>query len=90
MPIVEIHGHKVHIPEGSHSANHAVEYLTKYKDNFEDIREAAHHAHGGANGVTHFTLPPKAGYHGAHNFVLRHDSDGTYHLRKKDQGFLAS
>ncbi len=89
MPIVEIHGYKVSIPEGSHSANHAVEYLKKYKDNFEDYREAAHHAHGGQNGVTHFTLPPKVGYKGAHDFVLRHDPDGTYHLRKKDQGFLA-
>ncbi|HEV7702048.1 MAG TPA: hypothetical protein VGO63_01215 [Candidatus Paceibacterota bacterium] len=90
MPIIEIHGKQVHIPEGSHSAKEAAHFLGKYKDNAEDIFEAAHHAHGGLNGVTHFTLPPKPGYHGAHEFVLRHDSDGTYHLRKKDTGFLAS
>lgn len=83
MPIVEIHGKKVHIPEGSDSAKHAVRYLTEYKDNAEDIFQAARHDH--VNGVTHFKTHRPGGYVGSTDFTLIHDKDnGNYELRKKD------
>ncbi len=88
MSVVEIQGKKVHIDDGSDSVRHAVKYLEEYPDNAKDIFEAAHHDH--VNGVTHFTLPEKPGYHGSHHFTLKHHSNGEYDLYKKDQGFLAS
>lgn len=92
MPIIEIHGKQVHIPEGSESAKNASHYLNENPDNAEDFFEEAYRDRGnGGNGVTHFTLPSLHQYRlGAHHMVLRYNSDGTYELRKKDKGILAS
>ncbi len=82
MPIIEIHGKKVHIPEGSNSAKHAARYLEKYKENAEDIFEAARHDR--VNGVTHFQTHKPAGYHGSTDFTVIHNrSTGEYELRKR-------
>ena len=87
MPIVEIHGKKVHVPEGSDSARHAVDYLNRYPDNAEDIFAAAHHDH--INGVSHFQTNRPSGYHGSTDFTIIHNTnDGTYQLRKKEHHLL--
>ena len=87
MPIVDIHGKKVHISENSDSAEFAVNYLKEYPDNAEDIFQAARHDR--INGVTHFETHRPGGYHGSTEFTLIHDkNDGTYQLRKKGQHFL--
>lgn len=87
MPIVEIHGKKVHIPEGSDSALHAVHYLEKNHDNAKAIFEAAHHDH--VTNLTHFETNRPGGYHGSTEFTLIHNRDtGEYELRKKSHHLL--
>ncbi len=85
MPIIEIHGKQVHIPGDSDSAKFAAEYLEKYKENAEDIFQAARHDR--INGVTHFQTHKPAGYHGATEFTVVHNKnhEGGYEfeLRKK-------
>ncbi|OGI72116.1 hypothetical protein A3C60_02520 [Candidatus Nomurabacteria bacterium RIFCSPHIGHO2_02_FULL_37_45] len=82
MPIIEIHGKKVHIDGDSHSAKHAANYLKEYKENAEDIFQAARHDR--INGVTHFETHRPAGYHGSTEFTVIHNRDnGEYELRKK-------
>jgi len=82
MPIVNIQGKQVTIPEGSDSAKHAVDYLTKYPDNAKEVFAAAHHDH--LNGIAHFETNRPAGYHGSTDFTLIHSGDGKYELRKKE------
>jgi hypothetical protein len=86
MPIVEIHGKKVHVEEGSHSALHALKYLQHNVDNAKAIFEAAHHDH--INGVSHFETNNPAGYHGSTKFTLVHTGNGEYTLRKKEHHLL--
>lgn len=90
MPIIEIHGTKFRIPEGSNSAKFAAEYLEKYKENMKDITDAAKHDR--INGVTHFQTHKPAGYHGATEFTVVHNKnhDGGYEfeLRKKGHHFM--
>lgn len=86
MPFIEIQGKKVHIEEGSHSAEHAVEFLTKNHEDAKAFFEAAHHDH--VNGVAHFETNRPAGYTGSTEFTLIHNGDGTYNLRKKEHHFL--
>ncbi len=84
MPIVDIHGKKVHIKEGSQSAHHAVEYLKKL-----DESEAHNYFHmASTNKYSHFETPRhadtiKAGIE--HDMTLEHQNDGTYLLRKRTQ-----
>jgi hypothetical protein len=86
MPIVEIHGKQVHIPEGSDSAKHAVQFLTDHPDDAKAFFEAAHHDH--VNGITHFETNRPAGYHGSTDFTIIHNGDGKYELRKKEHHLL--
>lgn len=85
MPIVEIHGKQVHVEEGSHSAQHAVDFLTKHPDDAKAFFDEAHHNH--ETGVAHFSTSRPAGYNGSTDFTLIHTGDGKYELRKKGNHF---
>jgi hypothetical protein len=83
MPIIEIHGKQVHVPEGSNSAKHAVNFLNEHPNDAKAFFEAAHHDH--VNGVAHFDTNRPAGYHGSTDFTIIHNkNDGSYELRKKE------
>ncbi len=86
MPIVNIAGKEVTIPEGSDSAEHAVKFLTEHPDDAKAFLEAAHHNH--ITGVTHFETNRPPGYLGSTNFTLIHTGDGKYELRKKEHHLL--
>ena len=86
MPIVNIQGKQVTIPEGSDSALHAVKYLTDYPDNAQEAFAKAHHDH--LNGIAHFETNRPAGYHGSTEFTLIHTGDNKYELRKKEHHLL--
>ncbi len=82
MPIIEIHGKKVEIPDESHSAHVAADFLSKYKDTAEAIFDKARHDR--INGITHFEMPHSTEHiNTSHHFTLIHKSDGTYELRKR-------
>jgi len=86
MPIVNIAGKQVTIPEGSDSALHAVKFLNDYKDDAKDIFEHAHHDH--VNGVAHFETNHPEDYHGSTKFTLIHTGDDKYELRKREHHLL--
>lgn len=90
MPIIEIHGKKVHIPEGSESAKHAARYLEKYSENAEDIFQAARHDR--INNKTHFETHRPSGYKGSTEFTVvhnrNHDGGYEFELRKKGHHLL--
>jgi hypothetical protein len=83
MPIIEIHGKKVHIPDGSNSAKHAVGFLKEHPDDAKAFFEAAHHDH--INGVAHFETNRPSGYNGSTDFTIIHTGHDEYALRKKGQ-----
>lgn len=73
---------KVHVPEGSHSVEHAIKYLKKNEDNAEDAFQAARHDR--INGKTHFETNKPGGYTGSTHFTIIHNKNtGEYELRKK-------
>ncbi len=76
----------MHVPEDSHSADHAVNYLLKNKENAEAIFERVHHDH--VTKLAHFETNKPAGYHGATEFTLIHTGHDEYELRKKQHHFL--
>ena len=83
MPIIDIHGKKVHVEDEHHeSLGHAIKWLGEHKSDAENAFEAAHHNH--TTGLAHFDTNKPAGYHGTDKFSLLHNSDGTYTLRKKE------
>jgi hypothetical protein len=86
MPIININGKQVTIPEGSDSAEHAVKFLTEHPDDAKAFLEAAHHNH--LTGVTHFETNRPSGYHGSTDFTLIHTGDDKYELRKKEHHLL--
>jgi len=86
MPIVEIHGKQVHIPEGSDSAKHAVQFLNDHPADAKAFFDETHHDH--VNGLAHFETNRPAGYHGSTEFTLIHSGDGKYELRKKEHHLL--
>jgi hypothetical protein len=86
MPIVNINGKQVTIPEGSDSAQHAVKFLTEHPDDAKAFLEAAHHDH--VNGITHFETNRPAGYQGSTEFTLIHTGDDKYELRKKEHNLF--
>jgi hypothetical protein len=86
MPIVDINGKQVHIEEGSNSAKHAVDFLTKHPNDAKAFLEAAHHDH--VNGVAHFETNRPAGYNGSTEFTIIHTGNDKYELRKKEHHFL--
>jgi len=81
MPIIDIHGKKVHIEEDSHSVKHAAQYLTDHADNARAFFDEAHR--NITSGVAHFEIPGVGGYNGSHHFTMLHNGDGTYTLRKR-------
>jgi hypothetical protein len=86
MPIIEIQGKKVHIEEGSNSAEHAVDFLNKHPDDAKAFFEASHHDH--VNGVAHFDTNRPAGYNGSTEFTIIHTGHDEYELRKKEHNLL--
>ena len=80
MPIIDIHGKKVHVDEGSDSAKYAAEYLEKL-----DGSEAKSFFETAARDkYSHFETP----HHSTntdlhHNMTLEHNNDGSYYLRKR-------
>ena len=82
MPIIEIHGKEVHIPEGSQSAKYAAEYL-KGLDKGE-----AHNFFRTAEEkkYSHFETPRHENIKDLHhNMTLEHRSGGGFELRKRTE-----
>ena len=86
MPVINLHGKQITVPEGSDSAMHAVKFLTDHPDDAKAFLEAAHHNH--TTGVAHFEINRPSGYQGSTNFTLIHTGDGKYELRKKEHHLL--
>ena len=86
MPIVNIQGKQVMVPEGSDSAQHAVKFLNEHPDDAKAFLEMAHHNH--VDGIAHFETNRPAGYQGSTDFTLIHSGDGKYELRKKEHHLL--
>ncbi len=79
MPIIEIHGKKVHVDdEHDHSIKHAIHYLEQHPENAHAFFKEAHDNH--TTGVAHFDATKPAGYNGHTRFTLVHNSDGTYKM----------
>jgi hypothetical protein len=82
MPIIDIHGRKVHIEEDSHSGHVAAEFLAKHPDNAQAFFDETHRDK--TNGVAHFEIPHSTEHPDiSHKFTLIHNGDGTYNLRKQ-------
>ncbi|MDE2399631.1 MAG: hypothetical protein KGL67_01305 [Patescibacteria group bacterium] len=86
MPIIDIHGKKVSIPEGSDSAKHAAHFLEKNPENAKAFFDEAklNVYTGSKTGLTHFTTNKPGGYHGATEFTLIHTGHDQYELRKRE------
>ena len=80
MPIIDIHGQKVHIDEGSNSAKYAADYLGGLdKSEAKNFFETAHN-----DKYAHFETPHhESNTNLHHNMTLEHHMDGTYSLRKR-------
>ena len=80
MPIVEIHGQKVHIDSDSHSAKYAADYLDKLdKGEADNFFEKARN-----DNYSHFETPKhETNKDLHHNMTLEHGDDGVYYLRKR-------
>lgn len=86
MPIIDIHGKKVHIDDDAHSAHFAAKYLIENPENakaiFDEANKAYRNNEAGANWVV-----PKAHTNEdlgvVHHSTLTEHSDGTYSLKKR-------
>lgn len=84
MPIIDLLGKKVHVEEGSHSAQVAADYLAKNPDNAKALMDEAHRNH--ATGVAHYVVPNMhTGQDSSitHHITMIHNGDGTYTLQKR-------
>jgi hypothetical protein len=86
MPLIDIHGHQVHIDEGSDSAKHAVHFLNEHPNDAHAFFDEA--KRNLVSGVSHFEINRPAGYMGSTKFTLVHHDDGKYTLRKKEHHLL--
>ncbi len=86
MPIIDIHGHKVHVDHDSHSANFAAEYFKKNPDNARAIfAEAKINSLRNGTGA-HYEVPKSHTTEDRgviHHVSVIHNSDGTYTLQKR-------
>ncbi len=86
MPIIDIHGMKVKIPEGSHSAEFGAEFLKRNPENAKAFFDEAkrNSIEGNKDGRMHFKVDHRpVGYHGEDDFTLIHTGHDEYELHKK-------
>ena len=91
MPIIDIHGKKVHIPEDSHSAKFAADFLARNPENAKAFFDEAklNSISGNKDGRMHFKIDHRpVGYHGEDDFTLVHVGHDEYKLHKKSHNLF--